>query len=37
MTPRDLGNFIIGWNEAQSDEVQAPTADEYAELVRKYG
>lgn len=38
MTPRDLLLFIEGWNEAQTGaEPEAPSAEEYAELVKKYG
>lgn len=38
MTPGDLVAFVEGWNEAQGGaEPEAPTADEYAELVRLYG
>ncbi len=38
MTPRDFVLFIEGWNDAhQSNEPEPPSADEYAELVRKYG
>lgn len=37
MTPRDLSDAIQGWNDAQSGgEPEAPTADEYADLVSKY-
>lgn len=36
MTPGDLMLFIDGWNDA-GDSVAPPTADEYAELVKKYG
>lgn len=38
MIPRDLILFIEGWNEAHSPaEPDAPSADDYAELVLKYG
>ena len=38
MTPKDFFLFIEGWKQAQGEsEVAPPTADEYAELVRKYG
>lgn len=37
MTPGEMMLFIEGWNRAQGGADDAPTADEYAELVRKYG
>lgn len=38
MIPRDFVLFIKGWNEAhEGNEPEAPSADEYAELVLKYG
>ena len=38
MIPRDLILFIEGWNEShEGSEPEAMTADEYAELVLKYG
>lgn len=38
MTPCDFVLFIEGWNEAhEGSEPAPPTADEFAELVRKYG
>ena len=38
MTPADLVMVVQGWNDAHgSNEPDAPTADEYAELVKKYG
>ncbi len=38
MIPRDLVLFIDGWNRSQgSGEPDAPTADEFADLVRQYG
>lgn len=38
MTPNDLSDAITGWNEAQGGgEPEAPTADEYADLVARYG
>jgi len=37
MTPGDLVLWIEGWNAAHSTEVEAPSADQYADLVRTYG
>lgn len=38
MIPKDLTLFVEGWNAAnEGNEPKAPSADEYAELVRKYG
>ena len=40
MVPRDLVLFVEGWNEAQGGGGTAPdamTADEYRDLVKRYG
>lgn len=38
MTPADTDLLIAGWNDAHAgDSVQAPTIEEYEELVRRYG
>jgi len=38
MTPLDTDLLIGGWNSAQGDQMpDAPTIDEFDELVRRYG
>lgn len=38
MIPGDLMAFTQGWNRAQGgDATDPPTAEEYADLVRRYG
>ncbi len=38
MTPGELLMFVEGWNASHaSNETEPPTADEVAELYRKYG
>lgn len=38
MTPFETFELVEAWNEANAgDEVAPPTADEYDDLVRRYG
>lgn len=38
MTPADLALFVEGWSRAQAGAMpDAPSADDYAELVKRYG
>lgn len=38
MTPAETDLLIKGWNDAQGSQMpDAPTAEEYHELVAKYG
>jgi hypothetical protein len=37
MTPKTWSLFVDGWNDAHGSKDGPPTADQYADLVAKYG